>query len=171
MGANVVLTRMSGGLAHGHNKARQHSLDFAHSRVQRLKLLWHEKIQIFSQENEILQLAGGFHCDVKKLAEFGICSPPATLGDICGNREGGSSHLAGESKHVLPRKNARSVIQAHSRSVTFFPSLQFGVVLYSNSFRGPKGCYYYRVLSSGRESNCRLRTENCEPSRGAGHAR
>jgi hypothetical protein len=156
----------------GRDTAGEHSLNFVHSRMQRLELLRREKIQIFGERNEIFQLAGRSPRDVKRLTQFGICSSLAPLGDVCANREGSSSHLTGESKHFLPGKNSGDVIQAHGQSMAFLPHQQFGVVLHDCPATESTFCVYYcRVLCYLFTSHCKLTTDNCQLFRGVGHAR
>ena len=152
-------------------KSKEHSLNFVHSRMQRLKLLRREKIQIFGEKDKIFQLAARSPRNVKKLTQFGICSSPVPLGDVCANREGSSSHRAGESKHFLPGKNSGNVIQAHGQSMAFLPHPPFGVVLHDcPPAETVSDIYYCKVLYYLLGSNPKLTTDNCQLFRGVGHA-
>lgn len=164
-------------LAHGFNETGKHAFYLAYTRVQGLELFWYEKIQISRQNNVILQFAGRAKRDIQELAQFRVCRSPAAFRYIGRNRKGGSPHLAGETKHLVPGKNGCDVVHTQGQSMTSLPNLELRIVLQRATSQGnlSLSLYYYTYIyicylynSLLLPSHCALKTENCEL--GAGHA-
>ena len=145
------------------NQAGEHTLDFVDARVQRLKLLGHQQIQVRRQTNVIFKFAGGTKGNIKELTEFGICGPAAALGNVGRDRKSGPPNLAGEPKHLVPWENGSNVVHAQSKSMALLPNLELCVVLHKlTRMDWTLKRIVNHIILYLSDYNCELKTENCE---------
>jgi hypothetical protein len=107
----------------------EHSFDFEEFCFRLPVLCRVQHAQVSREQQEIFELAGRTHRNVKKLPEFGASTASATFGNICGNRAGCAPNLTSDSEALFRRQLARDAVNPENEFVTPAPNFEFAKVL------------------------------------------
>src|SRR5258708_33835942 len=93
---------------------------------------WHYP-EISGETQKIFNLACGTHGYMQETLEIGPTPTPASLGDVGRNRIRRAANLGSQSKTLLSRKSATSLVDQQCQGVTLLPDRQFLEVLHDSS--------------------------------------
>src|SRR5215472_12694068 len=83
-----------------------------------------DQVQVIRREKPVLEFTGCSGSDIPKAVEFPADSLATSFGNPGSNRSRASSHLTGQTRHLLLRRAASRLVRPQSHSMRLLPCLK-----------------------------------------------
>src|SRR6267378_1447615 len=134
------------------NQGCKHASDLVQAGIERFVLLFSKQTKVSPKQEKIVEFAGGAGRDIQKLTKLHSPRPGATFSNICRNRGGRSSHLAGQTVPFRVRKGACRIVNSQHQGMALLPNFQLPEILHVATSAWPPFTVYSQPI-----------TKNCQP--------